>query len=279
MRVKLLGVALAAMALGACKQEQAAPAKPQEGIKVAPTAGGPAAPQAGGQAAVHGAPSAGDTATAAGKVLETMDAGGYTYLRIEAASGEVWAAVRQTAIKPGATVSIQNAMVMRGFTSKTLDRTFDEILFGELGSVVGGADAPAGEMPPGHPPVAAVAPAEGTGGGHGAGAKAEVGEIPKAEGGYTIAELVAKKAELSDKEVAIRGKVTKFNPGIMGRNWVHIQDGSGSPETKDFDLTVTTNDDATIDDVVLIKGKLSLNRDFGAGYSYDLIVEEATLSR
>ena len=299
MRTRLFGMTLiAALALGTtgCKQDSAAPQgaqKAQQGIKVAPSEGGaaPAAAMGGGQPAVHGAeggPPAGAQVAASGKVLETMDSGGYTYIKIETPAGEKWAAVRQTPVKVGDVVSIGSAMVMRGFTSKTLDRTFDEILFGELagGSAAGaGAGAPAGgEMPPGHPAVGgneapAGVPAEL--GDHKApeGGRVEVGAIDKPEGGLSVSEVFAKKAELSGKEVTLRGKVTKYNPGIMGRNWLHIQDGSGTPDAKDFDITVTTNSDVAVDDVVVIKGTIALDKDFGAGYHYDVILEDATITK
>jgi hypothetical protein len=111
------------------------------------------------------------------------------------------------------------------------------------------------------------------------GPSAAVGDVkvPRAEGGKTVAEIVAQRKALADKEVTIRGKIVKFLPGIMGRNWAHIRDGSGSAENKDNDLTVTTNDTAAIGDVVVVKGTVKIDQDFGAGYAYPVMIEKATL--
>ena len=71
----------------------------------------------------------------------------------------------------------------------------------------------------------------------------------------------------------MRGKVTKVNSGILGKNWVHIQDGTEAEGN--FDLTVTTQETAKVGDVVVVQGKITLNKDFGSGYKYDVIMEEA----
>jgi len=104
-------------------------------------------------------------------------------------------------------------------------------------------------------------------------------KVKKAEGadGKTVAEIFAYKTSLKDAPVAVRGKVVKYNPGIMGKNWLHLRDGSGSPEKKDNDITVTTLDTAAVGDVVLVRGKLHLDRDFGSGYSYPVIIEDGKL--
>jgi hypothetical protein len=106
-------------------------------------------------------------------------------------------------------------------------------------------------------------------------------KVPKAEGadGRTVAEVFAKKGELKDKSVTIRGKVVKSLTGIMGKNWIHLRDGSGSHDTKDDDMTVTTSGTAAVGDVVVVKGVVRVDRDFGAGYAYPVIVEEATVTK
>jgi hypothetical protein len=107
---------------------------------------------------------------------------------------------------------------------------------------------------------------------------AEKGSAPaitKAKGGYTVEELYAKKDELKGKKVAVRGKVVKFNGGIMGRNWAHLQDGSGKQGADD--ITVTTNQNAKIGDTIIATGVMATNKDFGGGYSYEVILEEAAL--
>ena len=218
-----------------------------------------------------------------GKVLETLDAAGYTYLRLQTADGEMWAAVPKVAAAVGQEVTIANPMVMNGFESKTLGRKFDKIYFGTLGGGEAAAPAPTGMPPPGGtaaPTMPNVADIQ-----HGPTATPppDMGpiKVAKAEGadGRTVAEVFAQKAALKDKPVALRGKVVKFTAGVMDRNWVHLRDGSGTDGAKDNDITVTTKDTAAVGDVVLVKGAVHLDKDLGAGYSYAVIVEEATLAK
>ena len=92
----------------------------------------------------------------------------------------------------------------------------------------------------------------------------------------TVAELYAGKADLAGTVVSVRGKVVKFSVGIMGKNWAHVQDGSGSAGTND--LTVTTMGNAKVGDTVLVSGKLTLDKDFGGGYKYALIIEDGSVT-
>ena len=91
----------------------------------------------------------------------------------------------------------------------------------------------------------------------------------------TIADVWAKRAALAGKTVTVRGKVVKFNGGIMGRNWLHIQDGSGKAADATHDLTVTTDAVVKLGDIVTAKGVLAIDKDFGAGYVYKAILESA----
>ncbi|HVO09249.1 MAG TPA: hypothetical protein VMX54_00735 [Vicinamibacteria bacterium] len=210
----------------------------------------------------------------AGTVAETMDSGGYTYVLVRSASGDTWAAVRQTAVKKGAAIAIEPSMAMENFESKTLHRTFARIVFGSL---AGAAPQSADNLS--DPAVLAAIQAAH----RAAPAAAPLGEVrvDKAPGpeARTVAEVFVQRAELNDKTVAVRGKVVKFLPGIMGRNWLHLRDGSGSAAAKDDDLTVTTAATAAVGEVVLVRGTAHSDRDFGAGYRYLAIVEDATISR
>jgi hypothetical protein len=212
-----------------------------------------------------------------GTVAETMDAGGYTYVRLKTANGEVWAAVNQTALKTGSEVTIGNAMWMDRFESKTLNRTFERILFGSLVAPAG-ATAPT----PGRPATSEAAVAQSPHAAVGSGA-ADVGDVKveKATGkdGRTVAEIYASKATLKGTGVSLRGRVVKWNPEIMGRNWIHLRDGSGSPQGRDNDITVTTADTVAKGDIVLVRGTVALDRDFGAGYTYPVMLENATIAR
>lgn len=207
--------------------------------------------------------------TVTGTLAETIDAGPYTYLRLKTASGEVWAAVNEAKLKVGTEVTVGNAMWMANFESKTLNRKFDRILFGSL--MNGGETAAA--LPPGHPAPAAMAqPPAGAAAADQADAKVE-----KAPGkdSRTVAEIYANKAALKGVEVVVRGRVVKFNPEIMGRNWLHLRDGSGSAEKQDNDITVTTSDVVVKGEIVTIRGKVALDQDFTAGYAYPVMIEGA----
>lgn len=197
-----------------------------------------------------------------GEVLETQSVDSYTYLRLKTSDGEVWAAVPSTTVKKGAQVTIGNAATMRNFESKTLKRSFETIVFGQIVDPNAKAMAPQG--------TSAVAPA-GT----------PVAKVPKATGpdARTVAEVVAGKAALNTKTVLVRGQVVKVNFGIMGKNWVHLQDGSGSAKDQTNDVLVTTLGETKIGDVVIAKGVVKTDVDLGSGYSYKVLVENATLAR
>ena len=106
-------------------------------------------------------------------------------------------------------------------------------------------------------------------------------KVAKATGpdARTVAEISAKSADLKGKTVAVRGKVVKFTPAVLGKNWIHLRDGTGSAADGTNDLVVTTKDEAKVGDVVLVKGVVQTDRDLGSGYSYKLLVEEATLQK
>lgn len=112
---------------------------------------------------------------------------------------------------------------------------------------------------------------------HGMGGSADIdiSSIKKPEGGKTIAEIFSQKDRLSGKEVLLRAKVVKFTPRIMKRNWVHLKDGTGAEGTDE--LIVTTQSTVKVGDTVLVKGVLQTDRDFGYGYRYDVIIEDAQL--
>jgi len=215
-----------------------------------------------------------------GAVVETMDSGGYTYILLDTSGGKKWAAVGMTPVKVGQQVTVAGPTLMKGFKSKTLDRTFDEIYFGTLSrpGEVHGSPAAGGGLPAGHPPTGGAAQKMGT-------RKQPVMDIgdplDKAGGpdGRTIAEVFAQGKALADKKVSIRGKVVKINRGIMGRNWIHIQDGTGKVADGTHDLTLTTKGDAKKGEVVLVSGTVRVNKNFGAGYMYPVIVEDVELKR
>lgn len=214
-----------------------------------------------------------------GEVLETRNVEGYTYLRLKTASGEMWAAVPTVKVANGAMVTIDRPMMMQNFESKSLGKRFERIAFGELsgGKAAGPAGGPtlapgagmqAGTMV-GGPPAVAPAP---------------VGkpiQVAKATGpeGKTVAEVVTGKAKLKDKTVVVRGEVVKVNSGIMGKNWLHLRDGTGQAADGSNDLLVTTTDTAALGDVVSARGTVRTDVTVGPGYAYAVMVESAKLGK
>lgn len=211
-------------------------------------------------------------ATLTGKVLETMDSGGYTYVKVEGQDGAFWAAASPTEVEVGDEVTVSTAMPMRNFRAESLDRTFDLIFF--TNTLKPGAGHGMGSLPdmPGMGGMAS---------GHGKPAAVQsdvdLSGIEKAAGGHTVAELHAKPAEFAGKSVIVRGKVVKYTGGIMGRNWIHLRDGTGDAQAGTHDMTVTTQGFAKVGDLVRVEGTLAANKDFGAGYRYDVIIENANV--
>jgi hypothetical protein len=278
-----------AASAAAAAEKRAASAATVAGVLVpeVPAHGAPIRASTPGAGVVPEAPQPALTSVT-GTVEETIDASDYTYIRLKTAGGEIWAAVTKTTVRKGEKVAVVNAMSMDGFESKTLNRKFDRIVFGSLSDGKAAA-APGAGAPPapvsahGSAPDASQRSQMGAQHASLAGGPADTGDVnvPKAEGkdARTVAQVFAERLALKDKTVAVRGKVVKSNSGIMGRNWLHIRDGSGSREKKDDDLTVTTADGAAVGDVVVARGVAHVDRDFGAGYAYPVVLEDAKIMR
>ncbi len=234
---------------------------------------------------------AGDTVN--GIVMETMNSSGYTYMNVDTGEEKVWVAIPEADIKTGDKVTYQQGMVMSNFQSKSLNRTFAAIIFspGLQGQKNSNPHGTKISQPASTDDsfASAVKAEQGTtrkpqveqvsGGSTGAIAPLAEVDIEKATGenGFTVEEIFAQKETLNGKTVRIRGKVVKYNPNIMGKNWIHIQDGTGNPMENTHDLVITTTDTLTSEGIIIIEGKMTANKDFGAGYKYAAIVEEAKL--
>jgi hypothetical protein len=220
---------------------------------------------------------AGDEAGFSGKVIEATNTAGYTYVQVDTGGKKLWAATTQFQVKVGDNVAVGAGTPMSDYHSKTLNRDFDLVYFtGSIAVNGGGAGA---ALPPGHPPLGGGAtpalppghPALTTP----AKPNLDLTGIKRAEGGKTIKEIYAAKAKLAGQAISVRGKVVKYNAMILGKNWLHIQDGSGDAGNQDNDLTITTATPTAVGATVLVTGKVATNRDFGAGYKYAVIIEDA----
>lgn len=206
-----------------------------------------------------------------GEVLEVQNVPGYTYLRLKTATGETWAAVTTAAVKTGATVVIVNTSTMQNFQSKVLNRQFDRIVFGTLDD--GKAPAAQANAPTAAAPTMQMRPL--------APAPAPVAKLAKASGpeGRSVAEVVLGRASLKDKTVLVRGQVVKVNSGIMGKNWLHLQDGSGQASDGSHDIVVTSKDTAAVGDIVTARGTVRTDVTVGPGYAWAVLVENASVGK
>jgi hypothetical protein len=220
-------------------------------------------------------PAAGSSKT--GKVVETMNSGGYTYVQVDTGAEKFWAAAPQFDVKNGEKVTVPAGMPMPNFKSNSLNRTFNLVYF--VPAIGKGDQAPSSAGSPGmsgmeqlmpqqHPKVDASKVAKD--------ANISFTGIEKPAGGITVGDVFAGQASLVGKEVTLRGKVVKFNPQIMGKNWIHLQDGTGKEGTND--LTVTTDTMVKAGDTILVKGTVANNKDFGFGYKYNVIIENAQVT-
>lgn len=203
-----------------------------------------------------------------GTALEIIKADRYTYVQVDIGTEKIWAATPEFRGKVGDTVVVPKGLAMQNFHSKTLERDFELVYFVGAITVAGDGQGPSQMAQTSfmHPPR----------GGKVSKSQIEVSGVKKAKNGKTVAEVFAGKENLAGKEVLVRGKVVKFMPKIMGKNWLHLQDGSGSEGTND--LTVTTDSVVKVGDLVLVHGVVSADRDFGFGYSYEVIIEDAEVT-
>lgn len=208
-----------------------------------------------------------------GMVLETIDVDSYTYIRLEQQGQEVWLASSPITVSKGDLVKFSGEIMMKDFHSKTLDRTFPVILFvGEV-QPVGSSTATLTKELATTPDVSDL---------HNNMAARTIAEagpvvVEPLEGGKTIAEIITEQEQIEGQEVSLRARVTKFSPNILGKNWITLQDGTGTaPDNK---LVVTSSETVANGDEVVVNGLVRLNVDIGAGYNYKVLLEEARFSR
>lgn len=209
-----------------------------------------------------------ETGLVNGTVAETIDGGGYTFIRIE--EPDVWIATSSLEVTEGDRVEYSGGAEMRDFHSKSLDRTFESIWFVQKVSV-SGQDLPRQAAAQGHPPIPGGTPRDT------AVEAPAPGEIEKLDGGKVIEEILSDRAALKGQTVSLRAKVIKVSENIMGMNWVTLQDGSGTaPNDK---LIAVSSEMAAVGEVVTATGVIENDVDLGYGYRYDALLEEATFAR
>jgi hypothetical protein len=192
-------------------------------------------------------------------IIESKDGGTYTYLNVEENGDKYWMAIPNTKVKTGDTYYYDGGMLMENFESKQLEKTFDKIIFAD--NIRTTEKMPIKEQVNPHVNIDTTAVVDV--------------DIKKAENGISLEELFTTKKSFSGKSIIVRGKVVKVNKDILDRNWVHVVDGTQFENKKS--LAVTTKEMVKIGDTVTFKGTIILDKDFGQGYVYDILLEEGEL--
>jgi hypothetical protein len=205
-------------------------------------------------------------------VLETTNSGGYTYVKVDEAGNIYWIAGPQSDVTVGTSISFIEQMVMTDFTSKSLNKKFDQLVFV---SAIVSANKPAQDS--------TTASIHTTDDAHkNCNHDAEIVEqtapeiitkVVKNADGYSVEELYAKKADLNAKTIKVNATVVKVSKNIMGKDWIHLQDGSGTAETSDI-IATSTNSTVIVGDTVTASGVIKTDVDLGYGYNFSIIIEE-----
>lgn len=192
-------------------------------------------------------------------VKEVLKANAYTYLLVTEGKKEYWLAIPLTEVKVGKTYTYEGGMEMKKFESKDLKRTFDSVLFVE--GIVD-PNAPVATEKPIDPKTIINSTKFSKG-------------ITLAKGAISLHDLFSGRDKLEGKTVILTGKVIKFMPEIMNKNWIHLQDGTSYNGFND--ITITSLEKVKVDEIVSLKGKVVLNKDLGSGYKYDILIEDAVV--
>ncbi|MBK3515877.1 hypothetical protein [Carboxylicivirga marina] len=188
---------------------------------------------------------------------EVIQGGQYTYVRATEGEEEKWFAISKADIKVGETYHYADEMRMDNFTSKELDRTFETIYF---------LNALHGKTTHAHTHSGAKKVVSN-----------EAISIDVTEGQLMLNDLFENKEKYRGQKVLVKGKVVKVNNHIMNKNWIHIQDGTKMKDGANYDITITTSELIELNSVVMLEGVVAIDKDFGAGYKYELIIEEAKI--
>jgi len=195
-------------------------------------------------------------------VNEVQQTAGYTYLLVQESNQEFWLAVTKTEVKVGEKIYFTEAMEMNDFESKELNKVFDRIFFvDQISKKPIDVETKKAEL---------VAKQQ-----EGIQKLLDSIKISPVSGGYSIGDLYTNAEKYNKQIVKVRGQVVKVNMDIMDRNWVHLMDGTKGENRSD--LTFTTKDVVKVGDTVTFEGTLAVDREFGAGYVYPLIVEDAVI--
>ena len=209
-----------------------------------------------------------------GKILSIKNAMGYKYLKVDENGTELWVAIANAPVKVGEKIGYDKRTIMKNFKSKSLGKRFKEIIFAsDVYLVEKRSNSPIKTLKDmlGVTPPTAKSIKKST----------HVQEKPakpfEEKDFYTIEEVFMWKNSLKDKRIKVKGKVLKVARGIMKLDWVHIEDGTGDEQKQTDDLVFTTkNMKLKEDDTVIATGKVVLDKDFGYGYFYKVIIQDSS---
>lgn len=194
------------------------------------------------------------------KVIEAVNAGTYTYVKLDDQGKVFWAAITARQVEIGETYVYIEGMMMKDFESKQLETTFDSVMFIQDFRDPNDVQEPNVEKP--NPHDHNKIPMQGG------------INVEPAKNGKTIAEIFSNKNSLNGSKVIVRGQVVKISKNIMKRNWIHIQDGTGNESNYDLTVITALPLDFGVGDIITFEGTLNVDKDFGAGYRYDAILED-----
>lgn len=186
-------------------------------------------------------------------VKEVIQTSGYSYLRVKEGEKEMWLAIVKIPATIGQTYTFDDAASIKDFTSKELKRTFQEVFFLAKLTLV---------------PENKIILEKN---------KSKTSKKPTKAVDVSIEKLYENKKSFSEKTVRITGKVTKRTPDVMGKTWIHIEDGTSF--SGKYDLTITTNQEVKVGDEIIVEGEISLNKDFGSGYFFEVMMEDGTIQK
>lgn len=185
------------------------------------------------------------------KVLEVLPTEKYIYLKVVENEEEYWVAAGKQNVEVGDRYFFRGGLLKTNFESKEYNRVFEKVyLVSKL-----------------------VSENHGQSSHNNTPSKEIKKDIEKVEGSLLIKEIIEQASALEGKEVQITGECTKLNANIMGRNWIHLKDGSKD----DYDFIITSEQAIPEGHVATLKGTLALNRDFGSGYRYEILIENGTI--
>lgn len=189
-------------------------------------------------------------------VTEILPTSKYSYLNVTEGDDQFWVATRKKDVKVGETYSFTNGLLKTNFESKEYNRLFDKVYLVNTLVVVSSEDHSTHEE---HANEEVIA----------------ISDTPLIErdGSMKISELLKDPKKYEGQTVQISGKCVKINLNIMKRNWIHIQDGTRN----DYDLIITSDTFVPEGDIITIRAVVVLNKDFGAGYRYEVILENGVL--